>query len=116
MFVRQMAAAVMGLTLVAPAAGFAAPNRKPMNINARERHQTMRITQGVRTDEITRGEFNRLKADEAAIRAEERVYRKSGEGLSRWERVDLERDLNRASREIYRAKHNDRARPARASK
>ena len=48
------------------------------------------------------------KGDEAAIRAEERVYRRSGEGFSRRERRDLQRDLNRTSREIYRARHNDR--------
>ncbi len=53
--------------------------------------------------------LDRLRADEASIRAEERVYRKSGDGSSRWERRDLQKDLNRTSREIYRAKHNNRA-------
>jgi hypothetical protein len=57
-----------------------------------------------------KGEANRLRADEAAVRAEERVYRKSGDGLSPAERKDLEKDLSKNSREIYRAKHNDRSR------
>jgi hypothetical protein len=35
---------------------------------------------------------------------------RSGNGLNRWERRDLQRDLSRTSREIYRAKHNDRMR------
>jgi len=42
------------------------------------------------------------------VRAEERVYRKSGGGLNKAERKDLEKDLNKTSREIYRAKHNQR--------
>jgi hypothetical protein len=36
-----------------------------------------------------------LKADEAAIRAEERVYRASDKGLSQAEGRDLEKDLNK---------------------
>ena len=67
-----------------------------------------RIKQGVRGDELTRAELNRLRADGAAVRAEERVYRRSGDGLNRREYLDLQRDLNHTSREIYRAKHNGR--------
>jgi hypothetical protein len=52
---------------------------------------------------VTKGEADRLKGDEAAVRAEERAYRKSGDGLSLAEHWDLEK-------EIYRAKHNDRSR------
>jgi hypothetical protein len=77
-------------------------------INAREARQTARIRDGVRDGDINRRELNRLRADEAAIRAEERVYRRSGDGLTLRERRDLERDLHRTSREIYRAKHNNR--------
>ena len=75
----------------------------------RARHrQTARIKDGVKDKELTRGELDKLRADEAAIRAEERVYRKSGDGLSKGEVKDLEKDLNKTSKEIYRAKHNDR--------
>src|SRR5258705_8378043 len=101
-------AAVAGLILVSTSAY--AQDRHPRNVNAREHRQTVRIRQGVRNDEVTRAELDRLRADEAAIRAEERVYRRSGDGLNRRERADLERDLNRTSREIYRAKHNNRER------
>jgi hypothetical protein len=77
-------------------------------VNARQQHQAGRIRDGVKDDSLTRGELNRLRGDEAAIRAEERVYRRSGDGLTRREYRDLQRDLNQTSREIYRFKHNDR--------
>lgn len=109
---RMIGAAVVGLALMAPAIASAedAAVRKhhPRSVNARQHRQAARIRDGVKDGEITKGERNKLRADEAAIRAEERVYRRSGDGLSRRERRDLERDLNKTSREIYRAKHNDR--------
>jgi hypothetical protein len=82
--------------------------RQGRGVNAREHRQAQRIHQGVKSGEITPAEKNRLKADEAAVRAEERVYRQSGDGLNRRETRDLERDLNKTSGAIYRAKHNDR--------
>lgn len=102
--------AALGLTLLLPAAAAAAPARHPRNVNAREERQAARIRHGVRDGEITRGEADRLRADEAAVRAEERVYRRSADGLTPQERRDLEGDLNRTNREIRRATHNDRQR------
>ena len=110
MFARSLVATVVGVMLVTPA--FAAPARSPRGINARQHRQTQRIRQGIKSGEVTKGEANRLRGDEAAVRAEERVYRKSGNGLSPAERKDLEKDLNKNSREINRAKHNDRSRTA----
>jgi hypothetical protein len=37
------------------------------------------------------------------------VYRNSGDGLNKAERKDLEKDLDKTSKEIYKLKHNDRA-------
>ena len=109
---RTLLMTVLCLGLAAPAAYAANPSgskSRPAGINAREHHQTARIKDGVKDKELTRGELDKLRADEAAIRAEERVYRKSGDGLSQGEKKDLEKDLNKTSKEIYRAKHNDRA-------
>ncbi len=103
-----LTAMVMSLVALTPAAASAATDRHPRGVNAREHRQMERIRQGVRGDELTRVELDKLRADEAAVRAEERVYRRSGDGLSRREVRDLERDLNQTSREIYRAKHNHR--------
>ena len=109
MLIRHIAATVIGcavLTSVSFAAD--APARHRAGVNAREHRQAARIRNGSKNGELTQAEKDKLKADEAAIRAEERVYRQSGDGLNRAERKDLEKDLDKTSREIYRAKHNQR--------
>ena len=109
---RIAVAMVVCLASVAPAfAAGSGPDRRPPGINAREHRQAERIKAGVKDNDITRAELNRLRADEAAIRAEERLYRRSGDGLSKAEIKDLEKGLNKTSREIYRAKHNNRKPP-----
>jgi hypothetical protein len=107
MLAKGIIVTVMGMSLMSTAA-FAAPDRHPRGVNARERRQTERIKRGVRGDQLTRAELDKLRADEAAVRAEERAYRHSGNGLNRREYRDLERDLNQTSREIGRATHNRR--------
>lgn len=112
MWPRRIVAAAFGLALVAPAGAFAQdrtqPPHHPRGVNAREHRQVQRIKDGKEDHELTKAELDRLKADEAAIRAKERVYRETGDGLNTRERIDLEKDLNRTSREIHRAKHNAR--------
>jgi hypothetical protein len=110
MVARTVVAGAVALALIAPAS-YAAQSH-PRGINAREHRQAQRIRAGVKNGEITKGELDKLKADEAEVRAEERVYLKSGSGLNNAERRDLQKDLNQTSREIYRAKHNDRKPPA----
>ena len=111
MLVRRIVAVAFGIALAGPLCAFAqdqAQAPEGRSINARQHRQMLRIRDGRQDGDLTRGELDRLRADEAAVRAEERVYRRSGDGLNRAERRDLQRDLNRTSREIYRAKHNDR--------
>jgi len=103
---RTIVTMAMGMALMTSGA-YAATAEHPRGINAREHRQVARIKQGVQGDELTRAELDKLRADEAAVRAEERVYRQTGNGLNRQETRDLERDLNKTSREIYRAKHNN---------
>lgn len=106
---RHIAFALLGIALVAPALASAQPPaHKPRGINTREHRQAERIKDGKQDGQLTQAELDKLKADEAATRAEEKVYRKSGDGLNKRERKDLEKDLNKTSREIYRAKHNNR--------
>lgn len=108
---RTVLMTVLCLGLVAPAAyaqNASGSQDRPRGINAREHRQAERIKDGVKDKELTPAELDKLRADEAAIRAEERVYRKSGDGLNKREVKDLEKDLNKTSREIYRAKHNNR--------
>ena len=108
MLSRRVAGFVVGCAVLSLASQAAAGPRQGRGVNARQHRQAQRIHQGVKSGEITPAEKNRLKADEAAVRAEERVYRQSGDGLNKSEKRDLERDLNKTSRETYRAKHNDK--------
>jgi hypothetical protein len=103
MTIRIIAATLICAGLSAPA--FAAPPRQG-SVNARQARQAARIAEGVQAGAITPAERARLRAEEAAVRAEERLDRRTGGGLSRVERRDLERDLNRTSRAIERASHN----------
>ncbi len=108
---RTLLMTVLCLGLAAPAAyaqNAHGSKGRPAGINAREHRQVERIKDGVKNNELTSAERDKLRADEAAVRAEERVYRNSGDGLNAREKKDLEKDLNKTSREIYRAKHNNR--------
>jgi hypothetical protein len=84
----------------------AVPAAEAASVNGRQIRQRERIRQGVRSGELTRRETLRLRAEQRGLRAEERFYRRTGPGLSRSERRDLQRDLNRTSRDIYRQKHD----------
>jgi hypothetical protein len=115
MMSRHIGALLLGLTLAAPAVGAAQNATDPsdshhprMGVNARERRQKARIKDGKEDGQLTKPEMDKLRADEAAVRAEEKVYRQSGGGLNTRERKDLQKDLNKTSREIHRAKHNGR--------
>jgi len=79
-------------------------------VNHRQHHQQRRIEQGVRSGELTRQETRDLRKEERGIRQEERAYKSDGK-LTRTERQDLHRDLNQASKDIYREKHDDEKRP-----
>jgi hypothetical protein len=75
-------------------------------INARQARQQARIYRGIASGELTRQEAQRLEMQEARIAAIEARDRRSGDGLSARERHQLERDLNRESRNIYRQTHD----------
>ncbi len=89
--------------------GTTPPDQPPATINQRLENQHDRIRAGIRDDQLTKGEATRLRADDAAIHARERVYRQAHDGtLTRGERRQLTRELNRTSRQIYRDRHNNR--------
>ncbi len=73
--------------------------------NKRDRRQTRRIHQGIRSGEIIRPEARRLKKEQRRI---DRSYRRAlADGHLNWrERRRLHNMRDRASRHIYRAKHN----------
>lgn len=75
-------------------------------VNARQHRQQDRISQGIRSGELTPREARRLAREQRMIRREERAYRSDGV-LTPGERADLQGDLNRSSRHIYNQKHDD---------
>jgi hypothetical protein len=76
-------------------------------VQHREQRQEQRIQQGIRSGELTPGETGRLEAQQAKIKQDEERMKADG-NLSGKERAKLRREQNRASRNIYRKKHNDR--------
>lgn len=88
-------------------AATAAPDKA--TINQRLENQHDRIQAGTKDDQLTKNERTHLRANDAAIHAQERVYRRANGGtLTHGEKKQLNRELNRNSRNIYRDRHNNR--------
>ena len=75
-------------------------------VGKRQVRQQERILQGIETGELTRAEAGCLKREQRHIQRQKRTAWSDGE-LTRQERLRLERKQDRASRHIYRAKHNN---------
>ena len=86
------------------------PHCKPKSVNARQQRQQQRIRQGVRSGELTRRETRRLAAEQAAIRVDEAFYRRSGGEFTARERARVRREVQQASKHIYRQKHDGQSR------
>jgi len=76
-------------------------------VDRREARQHARIHQGLRSGELTRGEFGRLRAGQRQIHRVERRAKSDG-FVSGRERARLTRLQNREHRAIWRLKHNAR--------
>jgi len=99
---------VAALALLATAQSALAQTGTPV-INARQANERARIHQGVASGELTRPEAARLRAREADIRQDKREARADGV-VTRDERQDIRKDENKASRAIYRQKHDGQER------
>jgi hypothetical protein len=105
------------ITALLTATGFAqsatttTENKKPLTIQQRKHNQQARIRQGVRSDELTRGEKRNLEKKEHALNQEERDMRKMNNGkLTAQDRKTLNAQQNKMSKQIYKDKHNRRKR------
>ena len=77
--------------------------------NQRIENQRDRIQAGIADDQLTKAEATHLKVDDAKIQAQARVERQANGGtLTARERAQIDRELNRDSRQIYRDRHNNR--------
>jgi hypothetical protein len=86
-----------------------ATDKKPLTVQQRKENQQDRIAQGVRSGQLTPRETTRLERQQKGINREERNMRKADDGhLTHADRKALNQRQNRASRNIYRKKHNDK--------
>ncbi len=99
-----VALAVAMLTAVVASANPATPR-----VDRREARQHVRIHQGVRSGQLTRGEAARLRAGQRHVHRVERRAKSDGVVTPR-ERARLNHVQNKQSRHIYRMKHNARVR------
>jgi hypothetical protein len=100
----------IGLSFTLSAVTFAqeAGTKTPV-INKRQRIQRHRVRQGVRSGELTAKETRRLGKEQREIRQDKKEAKSDGT-VTLDERKDILKDQNKASRHVYRAKHNRRAR------
>ena len=76
-------------------------------VNQRQRNQQHRIGQGVKSGQLTAGETRQLEHQQARIQRTKEKDKADGT-VTPQERAQLHRMQDRASRDIYRDKHNDR--------
>ena len=77
------------------------------SINEREAQIDARIDRGERSGDLTRREAWRLRSELRDIQRLERRYRFTDGHISGWERQDLERRLDRLSRQVFRERRDE---------
>lgn len=85
---------------------FAVSTTAEARINQRQDRQQQRIAKGVDNGDLSARETVGLAAQQASIRAYERRSRADGNGLTPLERARIEQRQDRASKTIYRQKHD----------
>ncbi|HEV2646738.1 MAG TPA: hypothetical protein VGU46_10265 [Acidobacteriaceae bacterium] len=84
-----------------------APTTHHATINQRKENQQDRISQGVKSGQLTAGETSHLEHQEAGINKEEAGMRAEDNGkLTAQDRKTLQTQQNQESRRIHRDKHN----------
>src|SRR5262245_55408579 len=78
-------------------------------INQRERRQQERIADGVRDGELTRKEAGKLEKEQAKIHTAEARAKADGEFTAK-ERAKIQKKQDKASRHIYKEKHDNQTR------
>jgi Ni/Co efflux regulator RcnB len=103
---RILIALIAASSLSAVAApAFAAPGQ---DINARQANLERRIEVGIRNGSLNRREAMRLRSESRQIARLEHRYR--ADGLSRWERRDLDNRLDALSAQVADERHDRQAR------
>ena len=103
-----LAALVVPLGVTAPAGAqtFDQTHPRRAEVTARLANQNTRIKQGVRDGQLTQGEAGAMRADDRAIRAEERADAAvNGGHITRAEQAQINRQENANSRTIRDGRH-----------
>jgi hypothetical protein len=104
--VSSLLSGVVLCAALVPVTSMAAPRQ---TVNQGRENQQDRINQGIKSGELTRKEAGNLEVKEARIKNNERFDRKEDHGkLTPVQRASLNKQLNHASRDIYRDKHNNK--------
>ena len=90
-------------------AGIASAGTNTPVVRHRQARQQKRIANGVNSGELTPSETARLENEEAKIQADKKAAKADGK-VTAGERAQLQHEQNKASRHIYRKKHNNRTR------
>jgi hypothetical protein len=85
------------------------PNATPV-INRREKNQKARIKQGVKSGELTKHETKKLAKEQKDIREDKKEAKADGT-VTKKERKEIRKDENKASKAIYKQKHDAQKRP-----
>ncbi len=96
-----------GTAVAAPPTTGPAPKAHVIDRQVNQQH---RIMNGVKSGELTRPETVRLEQQQVRIQKTKRAMVKNDGKLGPVERAKLERMQNKASRNIFKAKHNGRSR------
>lgn len=85
------------------------PGTKTPVINKRQKNQRQRTRQGVRSGELTKKETAQIVNQQQEIREDKKEAKADGT-VTAQERAAIQREQHKASRNIYRKKHNRRDR------
>jgi len=97
------------LWLLAIVAVFLMSHSQAARHDRRQARQAARIHQGVKSGELTKGEAHRARVQQRKINRMEN--RMEANGMTPKEAARLEKAQDRASKNIYNMKHNDKQRP-----
>ena len=82
-----------------------APAQTTPKVTQRQKNQQARIKEGIKSGELTRPEAAKLEGEQAKVQAEKRMAKADGK-VTPAERAKLRHDQNKASRHIYKEKHD----------
>lgn len=85
------------------------PGKRTPLATQRQERQQKRIGRGVASGELKAGEARKLEKEQKEIQQEKKEARADGT-VTGAERKDIQKDQNKASRHVYKAKHNNKTR------